>query len=196
MDYKIYNDYELIDKIRENDEDSHSILLLKYQKFLHSIVHEYYSRYSKYGYNYDDFYQEAVISFYHALTIFDDRKDTLFFTFMMLCVKRNLSSFCRNISREESHIASYNLEDYDCFAIEDVESSISMHMKKKEIESIILDVLFDFPIEVSSIMELHLNGFSYREIGTLLDIPVSTVEFKSRKARKMLISRVQNYCCK
>ena len=95
MDYKLYNDYELIDKIRENDENSHSILFLKYQKIIHTIVHEYYSRFSTYGYDYDDFYQEAMIAFYHALSLFDEKKDTLFYTFMILCVKRSLLSFCR-----------------------------------------------------------------------------------------------------
>jgi RNA polymerase sigma factor (sigma-70 family) len=196
MDYKIYNDYELIDKIRENDEDSHSILFLKYQNVLHAIVHEYYSRFSNYGYDYDDFYQEAIISFYHALSLYDEKKDVLFYTFMILCVKRSLLSFCRNISRGDTRISSKYFKDSDDCVIEDVESDISMYMKRQEIQSIIREVIFDFPIDVSSILELHFNGFSYREIGTLLDIPTSTVEFKSRKARKLLISRVQNYCCK
>jgi len=191
MDYKLYNDYELIEHIRENDESSESLMLLKYQKVLHNLVHEFYDCYSNYGY-----YQEAMIAYYHAIAIFDEKKDTLFYTFMILCVRRRLSSFCRNISRGDTKISSSYLEDCNECVIEDVESNISTIMKKKEIFSIIQNVLVEFPIEISSILELHINGFTYREIAKLLDIPVSTVEFKSRKARHFLISKLKNYYCK
>ena len=196
MDYKQFNDYELIDRVRENDDDSNSILFLKYQPILHNIAHEYYKKYSSYGYEYEDFYQEALISFYRALSHFDEGKDVLFYTFVTVCVRRNLSSFCRNISIRNNALPSYHFVDLDQCSIEDVESDISMHFNKEEVHSIIKSILLDFPIEVSSIIELHVNGFSYREIGKLLDIPASSVEFRSRKARNILLTRIHNYYCK
>ena len=120
----------------------------------------------------------------------------LFYTFVTVCVRRNLSSFCRNISIRNNALPSYHFVDLDQCSIEDVESDISMHFNKEEVHSIIKSILLDFPIEVSSIIELHVNGFSYREIGKLLDIPASSVEFRSRKARNILLTRIHNYYCK
>ena len=196
MDYKQLNDYELIDRVRESDEDSKSLLYLKYQPILHNLAHEFYQKYSCYGYDYDDFYQEAVISFYHALSHYDERKDVLFYTFVIVCIRRNLLSFCRNISTGNTTLPSYLFVDSDQCVLEDVESDIHMYFNKQEVHSIIQSILYDFPIEVSSILELHINGFTYREIARLLDIPASSVEFRSRKARNLLFTKIRNYYCK
>ena len=170
MDYKQLNDYELIDQIRENNDDCNSLLYLKYQPILHNLAHEFYRKYSCYGYDYEDFYQEAVISFYHALSHFDEKKDVLFYTFVTICIRRSLLSFCRNISAGNHSIPSYLFLDSDQCVIEDVESDIPMYFNKQEVHSIIQKVILDFPIEVSSIIELHINGFTYREIGKLMDM--------------------------
>lgn len=196
MNYKQLNDYELIDKVRENDEESSSLLFSKYQPILHRIAHDYYDKFSSYGYDYEDFYQESLISFYQALSHFDETKDVLFYTFLIVCVKRNILSFCRNISMGDKTISTNCFVDVDQCVLEDSESDISMYFNQQEVTSIIQSVLYDFSIEVSSILELHINGFTYREIGKLLDIPASSVEFRSRKARKTLLTRIRNYYCK
>ena len=55
-----------------------------------------------------------------------------------------------------------------------------------EIEKILKELIISLPFENSCIFELRLNGFSYREISILLDIPTSTVEFKNRSAKRKL----------
>ena len=196
MNYKHYNDYELIYMVRENEEDCKSLLLMKYNPIIHRIANDFYLKYSTYGYDYEDFYQEAVIAFYHALSVYDEKKDSLFYSFCILCIKRSLMSFCRNISRCQKSISNQFVSDIDRCSVVDLESDIQMNLNKTEIQKIMRRVLSDFPIEESSILELKLNGFTYREIGTLLDIPASSVEFRSRKARTTLMSKVHNYYCK
>ena len=61
MDYKKYNDYELIYMVRENSTDSKDILREKYQPVLKSIAKEFYKSFKYYGYEYEDFLQEAEI---------------------------------------------------------------------------------------------------------------------------------------
>jgi len=196
MNYKIYNDYELIYMVRENDDASSNLLFQKYSPILHSISREFYRKYSSYGYDYDDFFQESVISFYKALSSYDESKNNLFYNFVILCVRRRLSTFCRNLLVQSKNISNESLVEYDLSLIADTSINISDLYRNQEIKNIFINTIFDYPLEISSILELHFNGFSYREIASLLDIPISSVEYRSRKARNTLYTRIRNYCSK
>ena len=57
-------------------------------------------------------------------------------------------------------------------------------------------ILVELPFDLSVIFELRTNGFSYREISYLLDIPSSTVEFRSRKIKlylKKFLKKLESY---
>lgn len=196
MNYREYNDYELIDKIRENDEYSEEVMFHKYQPVIRNLAYNCYQKYSCYGYDYDDFYQEAMISFHRALKSYDDKKDSLFYSFAILCIKRSLMSFCRNISCSQKNISSKYLVDIEQCSVQDEKSDIQTFLNEKEIQDSIRKAIFDFSMEESTILELKWNGFSYREISILLDIPCSSVEFKSRKARHVIRKILYKYQCK
>ena len=58
------------------------------------------------------------------------------------------------------------------------------------------DSNFEVFIFATGMHMLSTYGFTYKEIGILLDIPTSSVEFKSRRARKLLRNKVNAYYCK
>ena len=193
MNYKNYNDYELIYMVRDNNDNFANILYEKYMPILKKISYEYYQKFDSYGYDYDDFLQEAFVAFQKSLISFDENKNNLFYSFVILCVRRSLMSFCRNISSKKNNLSNkYFLDIEDVFVVDDKSNVLDM-IHQKEIYQIFRDIIFDFSLEVSSILELKINGFSYREIGSLLDIPSSSVEFKSRKARKRLQQKFSEY---
>lgn len=193
MNYKQYNDYELIDQIRENSEDSKNIMVEKYHPIIYHLAEEYYHKFSDYGYDFDDFVQEARISFYKALNSYDDRKNSLFYSFVILCIRRGLLSFCRNISNTRKNLSSRYFIDLDQCYVEDEKSNFSNLFSDREFESLCHEAILKLPFDIGIILELKLNGFTYREISTLLDIPTSTVEFRCRKARKKLRNMLQIY---
>ena len=195
MDYKNYNDYELVYMVRENDDDSKDILLKKYNPVIISIAQEFYERYKNYGYEYDDFYQEAMISFQKAIITYNDNKDSILYTFVNVCIRRNLQSFCRNISSNRKSFLSscVDIDDYD---ISDIKSNLNDNFDYLELAKICNKVIFELPSDVSAILELKLNGFTFNEIATLLDIPRSTAEFKSRCGRRLLKRYLRKYYCK
>ena len=186
MNYKKYNDYELIDQIQENNEDSKNIMFEKYNPVLRSLAYEYYQKFGDYGYDYEDFLQEANISLYKALNSYNDQKNSLFYSFVVLCVRRGLLTFCRNISSSKKNISSRYLVDIDECSVEDQKNSLPDFFESQEFQNACRDVLFDLPFEIGIVFELKLNGFSYREIGLLLDIPSSSAEFRCKKAREKL----------
>ena len=83
MNYKSYNDNELIYLIRENDDDSLDILFKKYRPIIISLCNYYYSRIKDRGADYNDLVQEANISLYQAYLKYDDRIGVIFLYFCL-----------------------------------------------------------------------------------------------------------------
>ncbi len=194
MNYK-QNDYELIYMVRENDDLSRDLLYEKYIPIIKSLANEFYQKYNSYGYDFDDFVQEAMIGFQKAINSFNEDKETLFYSFVVLCIRRSLLSFCRNISNSRKNISNNNyvsVEEYENILL-DNNANIEKINDMKEIDSILKKILLDLPFENSCIFELRINGFSYREISILLDIPASSVEFKNRIAKKKCESLISKF---
>lgn len=192
MNYKKYNDYELIYMVHEEDEWSRKILYQKYNPVICSIANEIYGRFNQYGYDYEDFVQEAYIAFQGALSSYNEEKNTLFYSFVVLCIRRRLLSFCRKITRGIKNISFYTSDFDETLVVDDKSSVLSLH-NDIEIQRIFHNIIINLPLEEGAIFELKMNGFTYREISTLLSIPVSSVEFRNRKARNMLRKELQKY---
>ena len=193
MGYKQYNDYELIYMVRENDDDSQDILFQKYQPIVRKIAGEYFSHYSSYGYDYEDFVQEGNVAFQKSVMYYDEKKDSTFYTFVVLCIRRKLLSFCRKISSPKKNISQHEVLDIDDCVVADKSNDISDLCHYFEIEDICRKLLWELSLEKSSVFELRMNGFTYQEIGILLDLPTSTAEFQNRVIRRELKKRLQKY---
>ena len=148
--------------------------------------------YKYYGYEYADFLQEANFIFEKTLIKYDESKNCLFYTFINLCLRRGLITFCRSISNEAKNKALIYYEDIDQCKIADPKSDINTFLKDRSINDIVLESILKLPMEYSSILELRFNGFNYREISVLLDIPRTTVEYRTRKIK----DKVKKYYCK
>ena len=197
MDYRNYNDYELIYMIRENDDDSSNILLEKYRPIIISLVNKHYQKNINNSYDFEDYYQEAILAFYKAIDDYDSTKEVLFYTFVSVCIERSLISFSRRISSTKENIYNnYIPIDYISYLIEDKEKNIEDINRFKEIEEIYKDIIYNSTLEIGSILELKYNGFGYREISNLLDIPISSIEFKIRKVKRILKFKLTQYNCK
>ena len=197
MNYKDYNDYELIYMVRENDDYYKNILYEKYRPIIRKISSEFHTKYSEYGYDIEDFVQEAMIAFEKALSSYDENS-SMFYTFVVVCIKRRLLSFTRDISRVKKNLPLSSYTELEEYNTPDLKSDLDSIFKDREIEDILKSVIYDYylPIEGTAVFELKLNGFTYREIGELLDIPSSSVEFRTRKVRNKLKKALNEYYCK
>lgn len=196
MKYKNYNDYELIYMVRENDSTSKDLLYQKYFPIISSITHEFYNKYSSYGWEYEDFYQEAIYTFEKCIISYNDSKDTLFYTFLIKCLRRSLISFSRNISNTRKNISNMALVDIDKCEIEDFNTNIDNILDKSEIEEVCKEFIYNplLKCEDTSILELKMNGFTNVEISKLLDISYRGVQSRLRKIKNKLKNNVQkNY---
>ena len=198
MKYKDYNDYELIYMVRENDDISKDLLFKKYAPVVGKIALNFYNNYKNYGYEYEDFYQEAMLAFDMAITKYDDSKETLFYTFLIICVKRTLLSYTRNISNTKRNIDNNLLVELDDYKLLDEKSDIDNIYNCMELENVIKSFIYNPSLLIidTSILELRINGFSWKEISILLDLPNSSIYTKFSRIKKKIIIKLRKCMCK
>ena len=189
MKYKNYNDYELIYMVKENDDFSYDALYKKYMPIIKSIAYDFYIKYKNYGYEFDDFVQEAYLSFHNAIKHFDEQKDVLFYTFSILCIRRSLISFSRRITSSKKNISNENfvsLDEYDCIG----ESNIDFYSNYNDLVSMLKNLILSLEFEDACILELRYNGFSFTEISSLLDLSLRHIQFRSKNIKRIINSQL------
>lgn len=190
MNYKNYNDYELISMVRENDEFSYYSLFEKYKPIVKNISKEFYDRYSDYGYDYDDFIQEGYVGFQNALNKYDSSKGALFYTFVELCIRRRLLSFTKNITLPKRNISNKYFVSLDDLDVRDNSVSLNDELDYEDTMNIIKDVLYSFDLKYTAPFELKMNNFSLKEISTLLEVSINSVSYRVNLVRDEIRTRI------
>ncbi len=181
MDYKKYNDYELVYMVREKDDDSYGVLFDKYLPIIRRIASDYYKSYSTYGYDLDDFIQEGYIGFQQAVNYYDENKNALFYTFVIICIHRKILSFCKRITCESKNISNDLYVDLDEISLKDNFPLLEDYFSDRELYYNIWDIIYSFPFDYYCVFELRMNHFHYHEIFDLLEIPVRKAQFMVKK---------------
>lgn len=190
MNYKNYNDYELISMVRENDEFSYYSLFEKYKPIVKNISKEFYDRYSDYGYDYDDFIQEGYVGFQNALNKYDSSKGVLFYTFVELCIRRRLLSFTKNITLPKRNISNKYFVSLDDLDVRDNSVSLNDELDYEDTMNIIKDVLYSLDLKYTAPFELKMNNFSLKEISTLLEVSINSVSYRVNLVRDEIRTRI------
>ena len=183
MNYKNINDYELIYLVKENNEESLKILLSKYESILYNVSLKYYRKFKYIGLSLDDLLQESKIAFIKSLNNFNDDQ-SLFYSYVILCIDRHLISYCRSYNTLKNYPLNFSLSD------EVLETATSYN--SLNLDNILMDNELFFECKnslnfnESIVFELKFNGFTYKEISLLLDIPKTTVDGRISLIRNKL----------
>lgn len=94
--YNNLSDEELITKIRQNDDDAFETLFLRYLPRIKYLI----SKNTTGSNEVDDLLQDATISFYYAVQMFDFSSSS-FPTFLSLCIERSLKSTIKKASAKK-----------------------------------------------------------------------------------------------
>lgn len=186
MNYKDINDNEIIYMIRDSDDYYGNLLIKKYMPIINRLASDYLAFAKRYGADFDDLVQECYIGFYDAVSSYSENSGSIFYTYVSLCMKRHLISYCRNLGSGKNSILSNCIADESLYYYGDNEKNPENTFLEKSIESTFNDYKNSLSILDSSILELRYNGFSYNEIAILLDISVNLVDGKLYRMRKQL----------
>ncbi len=189
MNYKNVNDYEVLYMIRENSDDARDIMFEKYFPIIKKIASKFYLINKDLGADFDDYVQEGLIAFNRAILTYDEKKNVLFYTYAPNVINKHLLSFVRNLKVEKHTILSRSLHNEEI--LHNVKDYASFDYMDKSIEEEFVKLKYSLDYKFSTVFELRFNGFTYKEIACLLDIPVSTVQSRLAKIKKILHDNLQ-----
>lgn len=196
MEYKDINDYELIFLVKENNEDAHDLLYSKYSNLVNKYAYEYYSKNKNIGIDIEDLKQEGFYGISLAIKDYDQDK-TLFYTYALLCIRREMERLIKYQKRNKQLILTNSLSINSCI---DSENNLFYEDVISSGEDILEDIIFDdmfnkvhtfkhnMTFIESQIYELKLNKFGNKEIAELLDLPYKKVDNYLRKIKGLLYS--------
>lgn len=188
MEYKDVNDYEVLYLVEENQSDYKEIIFKKYEPIIKKITYAFFCKMKKFGTEYDDVYQEALIGLNYAIDHFDFKKNIKFYTYAILCVKSKLKSYYTKSSNGKQKILNDSMILMQCNDL-DIELLVSTNFDDSYLS--FYDNLIKFKNELDSIQgqvfELKYNGFSNKDIGKLLGLTVKKVYYYLCLIRKKLL---------
>lgn len=202
MDYRDYNDNELLLYVSENNEDASEIIFKKYDPLIKMIANKMYKHCKGTSLELNDLIQEGMLALNLAINHFDTNKNTNFYSFAKTCIERKILSCVISATRQKHKILndsiSLELPDEEKYKLDiilsDLKSNPEHLIIDQEQNEIFLNSvkqsLTDLELQV---FELKLSGFSYQEIGEILDKDkkcidnaVQRLKFKIRKIRNKL----------
>ncbi|HHW69112.1 MAG TPA: sigma-70 family RNA polymerase sigma factor [Tenericutes bacterium] len=194
MDYKDYNDYELLSYVSEKSEEAHNIIFEKYRPLIVSYSKKMLMYSNNLGIDLNDLVQEGMIGLSIAINTFDQSRDVTFYTYAKRCIENKIISLVIASTRQKHKILNESISfdmtlDDDNFNLEKLIGDNTNNPERliisSETESEIIEklkkVLTDYEYQV---FELKRSGFSYKEIADILD--------KDAKAIDNTIQRIKN----
>lgn len=192
MDYKDFNDYELMSYIAEGNEDANNILIKKYEPLITTIASKMLPLCKNNGLDINDLIQEGMIGLNHAIDRYQEQGDTLFYTYAKKCIERKIISVVVASRRNKNKVLNESIS-YD-----DDENALNRVLKDSSPnpEEIILDRENeeDFILEVkdkltdfeNQVFELLLSGFKYKEIAQILDKDGKSIDNAIQRIRSKI----------
>ena len=195
MNYEEYSDGELYSLICESDEDAKDMLFMKYKYIIDIVIKKYAFSAMKYGFEYKDLYQEALVGFSDALQSYQEDKNSSMATFITLCVDRRLQNTIRKAGRIKNKVLLESLsldhvyEEYN-IPLKEVISDNNEHdpltniTKDEEFDELLEFIEKSLSSSEYEVYKLLISGLSYGEIAKVLG--------KSPKQIDNAIQRIKN----
>ena len=166
-----YNDFELVSLIRENNEEAREILYNKYKPIIVKKSTDQIYKLGSYGMEINDLIQEGYIGLDNAINCFNEKENTSFYTFALLCIDRQIITYIKKNTNNKAMILNdaINLDDGKEYLFRDntdIEGSFINKEDAKEFINLICDSLSDIEKKVFS---LKLEGYDIGESANLLN---------------------------
>ncbi len=193
MEFREYNDDELVYMIKEDSIEAKDILFEKYSYLIDIIIKKYTRAIYALGIDMKDIHQEAFIGFTTGLNTYDKNKDSSLKTFISLCVERKIQNIIKKASTNKNRL----MVDTVSLEKDDVEDTVSLMSvlgdensnplakiidaeKINELQLKIRESLSDSEFEVYSLL---VYGLTYMEIASILEKEPKQVDNSIQRIR-------------
>ena len=182
MEYKDYNDNELISYIAEGNEDANNLLIEKYKPLITKTASKMLPYCRSNGLELSDLVQEGMIGLNHAIAKYKEQGTILFYTYAKTCIERKIISVVltsnRNKNRALNESVSYDDDETKLLKVlrdsnpSPEEVILDLEFEKNLIDKVKTE-LTDFENQV---FQLLIAGFEHQEIADLLDKDKKSIE--------------------
>lgn len=182
MQYKDYNDYELLSYIAEGNEDANNIILKKYEPLISKIAFKMLPYCKNNGLDINDLIQEGMIGLNHAIEKYKEKENVLFYTYAKTCIERKIISVVIQSNRLKNKILneSVSYDDEENLLIKFIKSENPTpedQILNLEIEENLLKQIKEKLTDLEEqVFELLISGFKYNEIASILDKDTKSVD--------------------
>lgn len=196
MEYKNYNDYELLNYIYEGNEEANNIIIKKYEPLITKIAIRMLPYCKNNGLELSDLIQEGMIGLNHAIEKYHELENSLFFTYAKTCIRRKMISVVIASNRKKNRVLneSISYDDEENLLIKFIkdttpnpeEAIIDIEKENMLIENIKKE-LTDFENEVFILL---ISGFKYSEIAEILEKDKKSINNAMQRIRQKLKNKL------
>ena len=198
--YDDLSDEDIINLIKQGDNNAFSYILEKYKELINIKAAKYYII----GAERDDTFQEGMIGLFKAIKNYDATKQNSFKNFANICIERQLITAIKSSNRQKhmplnSYLSlnnsAYDNDDNDeelinTFDSKTIEDPLDTVMKKEYIEKIENTIDKTLSTFEKQVLKRYIKGDSYVDIATKLDAPVKSVDNAIQRIRKKAIKNL------
>jgi len=180
---------ELLQKAAMGDSAAEETLVSEYVQLVRACARPFFLA----GGDSEDLIQEGMLGLLSAVRTFDPSKGVKFATYAEFCVKRRIYSAIRSasgykhtplnsyISLESPQLDESNTQS--AYFLRDPEDFVIARESAQEVEKLLYGALSRFE---SGVLELYLNGMSYKDMALQLDKSSKSVDNAVQRIRKKL----------
>lgn len=186
MNYRDYNDNELLLYISENNEEASSIMFEKYTPLIITIANKMYKYCPNTGLEISDLIQEGMLGLNSAIHSYNEEKDNVFYTFARKCIERKMISLMVAANRQKHRLLNESLSlndtlDNDIFELEEHLGDNSYNPEYRLFEHETEEELINgFKKNLTELEEevflLKIGGLNYKEIAEVLDKDLKAID--------------------
>lgn len=199
MNYKDYNDFELISYIRENSEEANEIIFEKYKPLIVSLATKMVNYSPNLGLEINDLIQEGMIGLSTAINAFNENDEASFYTYAKTCIERKIISTMIAAKRQKHKILneSMSIELYtddnntsiiDALVVDNSYNPENVIFQTENEIKLIEEIRKELTPLEEQVFDLKISGFKYREIADILDKELKVID----NALNRLKTKVKN----
>ena len=184
--------YELLVKdIQEGNEEAYKLILDNFKKMICKLIHSYQSEIGDFKVDFDDIYQEACLSLYEACMTYKENQGMKFSSYAYLLIRSKVINrvrrFIRQYRGEYYSLDSYISIEYNksLIATSVSENPVAYH-NEIELKKMIDIFINELPKQDKEIINLRLDGHSYKVIADTLNITTKRVDNRLESIKKKL----------
>ncbi|KAF0226012.1 MAG: RNA polymerase sporulation-specific sigma factor [Erysipelotrichaceae bacterium] len=192
------SDYELIYYVRQNDEESQALLILRYHRTIWAIIHALVPSPRPAYIDLDDLYQEGMIGLLEAVNNYKENREASFGTFARVCVEREIRSLLRKYRSGSYSLLSMAMSlDMSVSEDDNVVLMDTVACTKSEFDPVYATYVSwahdQIPLIKKTlndsewkVYQMHSLGYSYKEISKKVSCSEKDVDNILQKIKKKL----------